>query len=161
MTATALTKLDEARETDPPLRVTLSAGLGMLADLARVPPGAYCVDVKRPWWRWLQPAERGGWLTVEHEKNGDTSVMWTTDKDTHWPHGRWGCARSVTLGPDGALVAYFESALSMWIKWGYGRGGDAELRRALDFAAWAHSRLCGMPNVRAKPTGTVLRDGSA
>lgn len=29
MTATALTKLDEARETDPPLRVTLSAGLGL------------------------------------------------------------------------------------------------------------------------------------
>lgn len=36
------------RETDPPLRVTLSAGLGMLAELARVPPGGYCVDVRRP-----------------------------------------------------------------------------------------------------------------
>jgi hypothetical protein len=120
------------------------------AALARVPPGGYCVDVKRPWWRWWQPAERGGWLTVEREKNGDTSVMWTTNKDTHWPHGRWGCARSVTLGPDGALVAYFEGALSMWIKWGYGRGGDAELHRAIDFAAWAHSRLCGMPNTDAQ-----------
>lgn len=123
-------------------------GLGIFAELARVPPGAYCVDVKRPWWHWWQPSERGGWLTVERWKDGSTSVMWTTDKDTHWRHGPWGCARSVTLGPDGALEAYFESALSMWIKWGYGRGGDAELRDALDFAAWAHRRLRGMRNTK-------------
>lgn len=122
--------------------------LGMLADLARVQPGSYCVDVKRPWWRWRQPLERGGWLTVERDKNGGTFVMWTTDKETHWPYGRWGCARAVTLRTDGGMVAYFESALSMWIKWGYGRGGDAELRRAINFAAWAHSRLCGTPNAR-------------
>lgn len=138
----------EARHGSPPCGIASTDGLGMLAQLASVPPGAYDVNVPRPWWRWCQPAECGGWLTVEREKNGDTSVMWTTDKDTHWPHGRWGCARSVTLGSDGALVAYFESALSMWIKWGYGRGGDAELRRALGFAAWAHSRLCGMPNAK-------------
>jgi hypothetical protein len=93
-----------------PAVLGLSEGLGMLAELARVPPGAYCVAVKRPWWRWRQPAERGGWLTVEREKNGGTSVMWTTDKDTHWPHGQCGCARSVLLRPDGALVAYLEPA---------------------------------------------------
>jgi hypothetical protein len=32
VTATALTQQDEARETEPPLRVTLSAGLGVLLD---------------------------------------------------------------------------------------------------------------------------------
>lgn len=115
-----------------------------LADLAQVLPGAYCVNVRRPWWRWWQPMERGGWLTVARDEDGGTSVMWTTDKDTHWPYGHGG-ARAMSFKPDGTLVAYFESALSMWIKWGYGRGGDAELRRALDFVAWAHSRLCGMP----------------
>lgn len=120
----------------------------MLAELVSVPPGVYCVDVKRKWWRWWQPPERGGYLTVEREKNGGTSVMWTTDKDTHWPYGRWGCSRLVKLGPDGALVAYFESALSMWIKWGYGRGSDVELSRALDFAEWAHRRLCGKQNTK-------------
>lgn len=114
------------------------------AALAQVPPGCYDMNVPRPWWRLWQQAERGGWLTVERDKDGGTSVMWTTDRDTHWPYGPWGKARSVSIKPDGTLVAYFESALSMWIKWGYGRGGEPELSRAMDFAEWAHKRLQGV-----------------
>lgn len=121
--------------------LVLAVESAIFTDLAGVKPGAYCVDVKRPLWRFWQPTERGGWLTVERERSG-TSVMWTTDKNSHWPIGRWGCARSVLLSDTGALLAYYESALTMWLKWGFGRGGSAELRRALDFAEWAHSRLC-------------------
>lgn len=112
-----------------------------LLELARVPPGSYKVNVNRPWWHLWKPSERGGWLTVERDMDGCTSVMWTTDKDSHQRHGRWGCARSISLTHDGTLVAYFESALSMWIKWGYGRGSEIELRRAMEFAAWAHRHL--------------------
>ena len=143
---TAQETIAEAPERDTPLAFGSTVELGLLAELANILPGTYCVDVRRPWWRWWQAAERGGWLTVERNKTGHTSVMWTTDKDTHYPFGRWGRARSVTLTKNGDLVAYFESALSMWLKWGYGRGGDAEKRRALDFAEWAHSRLCSRPN---------------
>jgi hypothetical protein len=79
--------------------------------------------------------------------------MWTTHKDTHYPLSRWGCARSVTLRPDGELVAYFESALTMWIKWGYGRGGEPELKRAMEFATWAHARLCAIEKAKGATSG--------
>ena len=104
--------------------------------------GAAVVDTELHWIPISEVPPPSGKLLLINQKLGVAML----GNYTHWPHGRWGCARSVTLGPDGALVAYFESALSMWIKWGYGRGGDAELHRAMDFAAWAHSRLCGMPN---------------
>jgi hypothetical protein len=119
----------------------------MLAELAGVAPGAYCVDSQRSWIRFWAAEGRCGWLTVTRDDNGNSSVMWTTNKDTHYPLGRWGCARSVTLRPDGVLVAYFESALTMWIKWGYGRGGEAEFNRAMEFATWAHARLHGKTEV--------------
>lgn len=117
----------------------------MLAELASVKPGSYCMGVKRPWWRWWQPVQRGGWLTVDRYQNGNTSVMLTSGKGIHWPFEQWECAQSFVLRPDGELVAYLESALGMWIKWGFGYGDEAELRKALDFAAWAHGRLCSGP----------------
>jgi len=142
--ATAQQNFPDACDGDPLLRVAASEESRILAQLARVPPGAYDVNVRRSWWRWWQPKERGGWLTVSRDDEGRTDVMWTSEKDTHWPYGEFGCARSVMLGANGTLVAYFESALSMRIKWGYGRGDDAQLGRAMDFATWAHGRLCGM-----------------
>lgn len=116
--------------------------VAMLRGLYLVPPGSYNVNINRSWWRRWRRVEQGGWLTVERAEDGLVSVMWTTDKDSHWPYGEWGCAKSVSLKADGTLVSYFESAVTMWLKWGYGGGGDAELRKAMDFCAWAHQRLC-------------------
>lgn len=110
-------------------------------ELAQVKPGAYDLNIPHPWWRFKQQTERGGWLTVRRLDDGSTDVMWTTHSTYHWPHGRWGCARSLTIAKDGALIAYYESARSMWLKWGYGRGGESELQRAIDFGSWAQRRL--------------------
>lgn len=120
------------KDDHPVILNTLSERSNMLSDLAGIPGGQYSV----PWWKSLKYA---GWLTVEREKDGNTSVMWTTSKDTHNPHA--GCARLVSIRPNGSLQVYCESAISMWIKWGYGRGNDDDLRTALEFAEWAQSYL--------------------
>ncbi len=113
----------------------------MLAELAKVPPGQYCIEEKRSGYHFWRRSERGGWLTVEAVENNNTSIMWTTHKDHHWRYEGNGPAMCVTISPAGVLAAYLESAITMWIKWGYGRGGEEELSRALTFAEWAHSKL--------------------
>lgn len=120
--------------------------LDMIAELSAVPPMVYDVNAPRSWWFPWRSRERGGWLTVTHDKEGTTSVMWTSEKDSHQPFD--GPALSVTINPSGELICYMESALSMWVKWGYGRGGDAELRRAVHFIRWAHIRLCSASNAK-------------
>lgn len=114
----------------------------MLKALAAIQPGAYNVNVRRPWWRFWVPRERGGWITVSRGDCGGTQIMWTTGRDAHWPLGDYGPALCVTIAPGGQLKCYMESALSMLVMWGHGRGGEEELRKAMEFAAWVHSRLC-------------------
>jgi hypothetical protein len=120
-------------KVDHPVIVsTLIERSHMLSDLAGIPDGQYSVS----WWKSLEYA---GWLTIDREKDGNTSVMWTTGKDTHNPLA--GCSRLVRIRPNGSLQVYFESAITMWITWGYGRGNDDDLRTALEFAEWAQSYL--------------------
>lgn len=91
MTATALTKLDEARETDPPLRVTLSAGLerSRMLHEVRLAMGFYAVpcngctacchgdavrilpheDASR--WQTEPHSYMAGALMLAHKPNGD------------------------------------------------------------------------------------------
>ena len=114
--------------------------LGMFRDLAGTPPGEYRVNQSRKWWKaWER--ERLGWLTVSRDGDGSTNVMWTTDRSTHWPFSKFGPALSLTITATGGITCYMESAISMWIKWGYGRGGESELQRAIDFGKWAHEKL--------------------
>jgi hypothetical protein len=40
------------------------------------------------------------------------------------------------------MTAYYESVLSMWIKWGYGRGTEADRQRGLEEARWMVRVLC-------------------
>jgi hypothetical protein len=114
-----------------------------LVDLAELEDGDYEVTVpKTPWWKFFNvPTERAGWLSVTRGKNNNISIMWTTHKDHHWPMSTFGPALSITFTPDGTLVNYMESALSMWIKWGYGRGTEKEYNKAIEFINWIHQKL--------------------
>jgi hypothetical protein len=107
------------------------------ASLVSMSAGSYKVAASKPWWKWWLPCKRAGWLTLTKYSDGCASVLWTTDQHSHYPHGNCGPAKAVLLAANGDLIAYFESAISMWVKWGYGRGGDAELSRAIEFADWA------------------------
>lgn len=71
-------------------------------------------------------------------------MMWMTDRYSHFRYGDFGCACSISLKADGTLIAYLESHVTMCIVWGYGRGDEDDFRRAVDFANWAKSRLCGV-----------------
>ena len=117
----------------------LDAMAGVLADLAVLPDGEYSMRVARPWWLFWKSRDREGWVSVAAEKDG-TALLWTTGRDEHFALTP---AFSLHIRIDGTLVCYMESAWSMWIKWGFGRGGDIELQRALANAKWIHSRLCG------------------
>lgn len=105
----------------------------LLIDLATVPSGSY--KVKNPWW---DINARGGWLSVTHERDGNRSIMWTTGREQHCAHST---AFSIDFTPEGVLKCYMESALSMHIKWGYGRGGDKEYATAVEAVAWIHEKL--------------------
>ena len=120
----------------------LDDAMPWLAELAAVSPGSYeIVNSWRSIFKWK--SERSGWLSVDLCKDGDISIMWTTDKDFHY--ALFARAFSVTIKSDGRLVNYMESALSMWIKWGYERGGIEELQTALNTAKWMHSKLVIKP----------------
>lgn len=114
-----------------------------LAELAAIPPGSYeawTPDKRAGLWAWLtKPAPRRGWLHVERDGDGASVVMWTTGKDDHNPLA--GPCEAITIKPGGELVSYMESALSMWLVWGHGRGSDNDLAKAMRFANWAHERL--------------------
>lgn len=110
----------------------------LLLDLLLIKEGCYDARKKRPWWHFWPTKCRGGWLTVECGSDGGKSIMWTTHKHTHHPYTP---ALSISISSDGRIKCYMESAISMWIKWGYGIGTNAELTKAINFAEWAHKRL--------------------
>lgn len=110
----------------------------LLQDIGAIDPGVYNVG-HRSWYKRWFTNNREGWLSLDVSPNGDLNLMWTSDKDTHDP--RLGSALSVTFSPDGLLKLYMESALSMWIKWGAGKGTIADLKKAKAFIVWSHSRL--------------------
>lgn len=110
-----------------------------LRELAAMPVGEYRIRRSIPWWKVWHPRQRLGWLTVERDSER-TDVMWTTNRKTHDASG--GPALSLTVAPSGTLICYMESVLRFHIRWGYGQGGDAELRKAHEFARWAHEKLC-------------------
>lgn len=101
-----------------------------LHQLNDVPVGKYkCA-------KWYQLWKRGGWLDVSKDARRDlTVIMWTSGKTDHDPLF-CGPATAVEIDKSGAMVGFYESALSMWLKWGYGRGKEQDRQRGLAEARW-------------------------
>lgn len=119
----------------------------LLLDLEKIPPECYNMKIKRPWYLKIFPSkEREGWLTVSKPKPNTISIMWTSNKDTHYSFTKWGKARDIWI-ENGKIYLYLESALSMWIKYGLGYGGEKELKTATEYAEWIHKRFYGVKNV--------------
>lgn len=110
-------------------------------ELANMPPGSYKLKSQLPWYRRFLSNEKLGWLHVSVDnKDGDISVLWLTNRNSHLSLTN-DPALAITLRADGKLLSYYESALSMWLKWGYGIGSDIELIRAIRFSDWAQRKL--------------------
>lgn len=106
-----------------------------LKELHDIPTGSYKVKNGL-----LSLGKRKGWLAVDHDAGGCTNIMWTTGRDTHQRlDGRR--AFSITVDPTGRLKSYFESAITMHMVWGYGRGKQNDLLRGLEAAWWMHHKL--------------------
>lgn len=95
--------------------------------LSAIETGKYQVA---PWWQFWK---RGGWIEVERVGKGETSLMWTSNRDYHLPLTP---ATAIDIDASGNMVAYYESAITMWLKWGYGKGGEIERQRGLREARW-------------------------
>lgn len=91
-----------------------------------MPTGMYDICTLLPFLKRLS-WQTHGWLSIERN-NDETILFWTTGKDTHF---MLDTAYSINIKSDGMISIYMESAISMWIKWGYGRGTQIELKRAL------------------------------
>lgn len=114
----------------------------ILKALFDVPPGEY--DLRHPhplkrFWQENFTNKRTGWLTVSKNERGQTDIMWTTHRTYH--DALCGKAWNITISKDGDLVCFMESAISMWITWGYGRGTDEDYKRGMAVARWMHSKL--------------------
>jgi hypothetical protein len=105
-----------------------------LKELYWIPEGSYKVNNGL-----FSLGKRKGWLAVDRDANGCTNIMWTTGRDTHQRLD--GRAFSITVNPQGRLKYYFESAITMHIAWGQGRGNRDDLFRGLEAAWWMHGKL--------------------
>ena len=112
-------------------------------DIYKLQQGSRHVITKNPWYHalWFCRHKDCGWLHVDKDRRGHVNVMWTSDEDGH--SMLCGRARSITVDSGGKIVCYCESAISMWIKWGYGRGSEEDYENAVDFTKWVHGKLCG------------------
>lgn len=116
-------------------------------ELTKIKPGDYRISERKTYWKFFTKFVQLGWLSVTHEVSPITNqmrvgIMWTTDRYTHDPLTEMGPAKCIYLSRGtGELECYMESAIFMWIKWGYGRGGDEDLQRAIKFADWCKKYL--------------------
>jgi hypothetical protein len=101
--------------------------------LTTIPVGQY------PCKKWHQLTKRGGWLSVSRE-NGETSILWTSSKETHNPLS--GPATAIDIDQHGNITALYESVLSLHLKWRLGFDCEPYLQRALAQAGWMASVLC-------------------
>jgi len=113
----------------------------LFPDLAAVPDGVYPADASRPWWhfrKWWTPS---GWLSVDREGCGRTSIMWTSDRHTHQP--LVGPAVIITFAKSGAIVAFFETALTLHLVDSYAEDYIGPRNpRAIDAARRMQQWLC-------------------
>lgn len=113
-----------------------------MRELAALSAGEYQLFRRKPWWQMWRPRVLLGQLTVERDRRGHTTVMLTNLRKINHPIVSDPPARALTIKPCGTLFCYIESGKTNWVKWGYGLGGDEELRSALSFAKWVHGQLC-------------------
>lgn len=114
----------------------------ILRDLLTVEVGHY--DCRFSLFKRIFSSSRQGWVTVENGKSCK-DFMWTTERDTHWSLTP---AFSIGIASDGSLHSFFESALTMHIKWHHVfhgsqdyRGTQEEFERAMARVRWLHHRL--------------------
>ena len=111
-----------------------------LPELLLVPVGIYHITTPEKFLWFFTRVSDQGWVEVSVEERGERSFLWTSNKDYHWRFGNEP-AKSITIDKSGTLICYMESAVSMWIKWGYDRGGEKELERANHFTRWVAYHL--------------------
>lgn len=111
-----------------------------LPELLLVPVGIYHVTTPVKFLWFFTRVSDQGWMQVSVDERGERSFLWTSNKDYHWRFGDEP-AKSITIDKSGTLICYMESAVSMWIKWGYDRGGEKELERANHFTRWVAYHL--------------------
>lgn len=128
-------------------QLLVAYGALRLHDLAIVPPGIYKVNKG---WRKLLFWQRGGYLIVERYMLGRI-ITWRSTVLTEEHNHSGGPMMSLTLDTDGSLIRYehlTKSALN--IVWGEAyhsynytlhKGNITQLKEALAFANWAHSKL--------------------
>lgn len=111
-----------------------------LPELLLVPVGIYHITTLVKFLWFFTRVSDQGWVQVSVDERGERSFLWTSNKDYHWRFGNEP-AKSITIDKSGTLICYMESAVSMWIKWGYDRGGEKELERANHFTRWVAYHL--------------------
>lgn len=111
-----------------------------LPELLLVPVGIYHIATPVKFLWFFTRVSDQGWVQVSVDERGERSFLWTSNKDYHWRFGNEP-AKSITIDKSGTLICYMESAVSMWIKWGYDRGGEKELERANHFTRWVAYHL--------------------
>ena len=100
----------------------------VLKRLAAIENGIY--EVRKPFLKWF--TVNNGWICVSRDKQGLTSLMWTSHEDHHVI--RLGApSRIVDITPDGRLRGFYETALSLWLKWGYGQGTKKDYENGIKF----------------------------
>lgn len=100
--------------------------------LTTIPAGSYKCS------KWFELWKPRGWLAVE--RDGDTTfVMWTSHKDYHCSF--YGKSIIVDVDKFGNLEAYYETAISLWLKWKKSDGANAMKEKALKRAKWMESVL--------------------
>lgn len=107
-----------------------------LKPLTEVPVGKYPC---RKWWQFWKT---GGWLSVQIDDDcGTTSVYWTSDEDSHFQM-LFGPAFVVDVSKDGELTAFYETAITLWMRWGYGKRDPKQYERGMDIANSMMQILC-------------------
>lgn len=95
--------------------------------------GSY--QVKGGWKFW----NKTGWIKLSRTPKG-IELMWSSGKDTHFMLS--GPAVIVEITFTGELQAFWESAITMWPKWGYGKTDPKEYARGLEEAKWMIDKVC-------------------
>ena len=102
-------------------------------------PGFYQVN---GWWKFWQ---RTGWIKMERKPDA-IELMWTSSKYTH--NLLCGPAVVINIKLTGHLNVFMETAVTLWIKWGYDKQDPKEYARGVEEAEWMIEQLCNNSTFR-------------
>ena len=107
----------------------------MLVDLSKL--GPQLIELKGTCLKFF--SFNNGWMSVDRE-DGKVKFMWTSGKDYHNLRGGRPC-QMLDISDDGKLLAYYRTALTLHMIWGYGKGTDKDLHDTILFVRWLHEEL--------------------